>query len=45
MVREAKSRKREHPCPHCLTNFPSPSKLNAHVRAVHEKWRDYTRQM
>ena len=41
MVKEAKQPKREHPCPHCLTKFRSPSHRNAHVRAVHEneKWR------
>ena len=41
MVREAKQPKRAHPFPHCLTKFQSPSKRDAHVRAVHEKWRDY----
>ena len=41
MVREEKQRKRVHPCPHCLANFQSPSKRDAHARAVHEKWRDY----
>ena len=25
MVKEAKSAKREHPCPHCLTKFQSPA--------------------
>jgi hypothetical protein len=39
--REAKPRKCAHPCPHCLTKFPSPSARDAHARAVHEKWRDY----
>ena len=41
MVKEAKQPKREHPCPHCLTNFRSPSTRDAHARAVHEKWRDH----
>ena len=41
MVKEAKLTKREHPCPHCLTKFRSPSTRDAHARAVHEKWRDY----
>ena len=36
-----KQPKREHPCPHCLTKFPSPSQRDRHARAVHEKWRDY----
>ena len=31
----------EHPCPHCLTKFQSPSHRDRHARAVHEKWRDY----
>ena len=35
MVKEAKQPKRAHPCPHCLTKFPSPSKI------VHEKRRDH----
>ncbi len=39
MGKEAKPR--VHPCPHCLTKFPSPSARDAHARAVHEKWRDY----
>ena len=34
-------RKREHPCPHCLAIFQSPTKRDPHARAVHEKWRDY----
>ena len=25
-----------HPCPHCLTKFPSPSARDIHARAVHE---------
>ena len=41
MVKEAKHPKREHPCPHCLTGFRSPSERDRHARAVHEKWRDY----
>ena len=41
MVKEAKLSKRVHPCPHCLTNFPSPSKRDRHARSVHEKRRDH----
>ena len=41
MVKEGKQPKREHPCPHCLTGFRSPSERDRHARAVHEKWRDY----
>ena len=45
MGKEDKPRKRAHlyvhPCPHCLTKFPSPSARDKHARAVHEKWRDY----
>ena len=40
MGREAKPRKRLHPCPHCLTK-QSPSKRDSHARTVHAKWRDY----
>ena len=41
MVKEAKLPKREHPCPHCLAGFRSPSTRDAHARAVHKKWRDF----
>ena len=41
MLGEAQSRKRTHPCPHCLAKFPSLSKRDRHARAVHDKWRDY----
>ena len=41
MVKEAKQPKCEHPCPHCLTKFLSPSDRDRHARAVHEKWRDH----
>ena len=37
MGREAKPRKRAHPCPHSLAGFRSPSERNIHARAVHEK--------
>ena len=46
MVKETKLPKREHPCPHCLTKFTSPSKgvafgrastLKAHISAIHLK--------
>ena len=37
MVREEKQRQRAHlyvhPCPHCLTKFPSPSERDRHARA------------
>ena len=34
MVKEGKQPKREHPCPHCLTMFPSPSHRDRHARTV-----------
>ena len=34
MVREAKLPKREHPCPHCLTKFRSPSTRDVRAPGV-----------
>jgi len=41
-VREAKPRKRVHPCPHCPgVAFGEKVSLKTHVKTVHEKRRDH----